>query len=352
MKFIKAETLKAKPDPKTLVFGRTFTDYMFKMDYNPENGWHNSRIEPFAPLTMSPASTVFHYAQEIFEGMKAFLNADGEICLFRPEENFKRMNESCDRLCIPRFDIELAMEGLKELVKVEKDWIPTEEGTSLYIRPTIIATDAFLGVSTSKTYLFFIILSPVGSYYAGGLKPVKIYVEDFYVRAAVGGTGAIKCGGNYAASLIAGEKAHKEGFSQVLWLDAREKKYIEEVGAMNMFFVIDNVVVTPSLTGSILPGITRKSVLEIARSLGYETCERQISIDEICECAANGRLTEAFGSGTAAVISPVGLFRYKDVDYPVNGEKMGEISLKIYDKLTGIQRGTVQDEFGYIVKVK
>jgi branched-chain amino acid aminotransferase len=352
MKIIKTQNLKAKPtDTSKLGFGKIFTDYMFTMRYDSNEGWHDAQIEPYKSFQFDPSTTILHYAQGIFDGLKAFKNDKDEIRIFRPMENMLRLNRSAERMCIPNFDVNVAMEGLKELINLEKEWIPTAKGTALYIRPTIIATDAALGVHASHSYIFYIILSPVGSYYANGLKPTKIFVEDFYVRSAVGGTGEAKCMGNYAASLIAGEKANKLGFDQVLWLDAKENKYAEEVGSMNMFFVIGNEVITPMLTGSILPGITRKSIIEILKKYGYKITERKISIDEIIEAANNGKLNEAFGTGTAAVVSPVGLIQYKGIDYKINNEQMGEITSFLYDTLTGIQTGIKQDEFNWVTKL-
>ncbi len=348
MKMIERKQLRQKPEKGTaLGFGRYFTDYMFTMKYNEKEGWHDAQIEPNEPVRFDLATTIFHYAQGIFEGMKAFVQPDGKIAVFRPEENWARMNRSAARMCIPQFPAELAEEGLEELLKVERDWIPTEPGTALYIRPTIIATRVMLGVHASTEYLFFIILSPVGSYYAHGLEPTKLLVEDFYVRSAIGGTGEAKCLGNYAASMKAGEEAEEKGFDQVLWLDAKEKKYVEEVGSMNMFFVIDGEVVTPELVGSILPGITRKSCLQILRDRGYRVSERRISIDEVIAAAENGKLDEAFGTGTAAVISPVGLIRYKGKDYTINGGKMGDVTRMLYDTITGIQYGKREDPYGW-----
>jgi len=352
MKIIKTEKLKAKPtDTSKLGFGKFFTDYMFTMKYDEKNGWHDAQIEPYKNFEFEPSTAIFHYAQGIFEGLKAFKNEKGEIRIFRPMENFLRLNRSAERVCIPTFDVDVAMDGLKELINLEKDWIPTAKGTALYIRPTIIATEGALGVHASHNYIFYIILSPVGSYYANGLEPTKIFVEDFYVRSAVGGTGEAKCMGNYAASLIAGEKAKKLGFDQVLWLDAKEKKYAEEVGSMNMFFVINNEVITPMLTGSILPGITRKSIIEILKKNGYKITERRISINEIMKAAKRGKLNEAFGTGTAAVVSPVGLIQYKDEKFKINDEKMGAITSFLYDTLTGIQTGEKQDDFNWVTKL-
>lgn len=349
MKFIKAEKLKEKPtDTSKLGFGKIFTDYMFTMKYDDKNGWHDAQIEPYRNFNLSPATTVLHYAQGIFEGLKAFRNDKGEIRIFRPEENFLRMNRSAERLCIPKFDTEVALKGLFELIETEKEWIPTKKGTALYIRPTIIATESALGVHAGGSYLFYIILSPVGSYYAHGLQPTNIYVEDYYVRAAVGGTGEAKCMGNYACSLLAGEKAKQQGFDQVLWLDAKEKKYAEEVGSMNIFFVIKGEVVTPMLTGSILPGITRKSIIQVLKDHGYKITERRVSVDELLEASKKGELDEVFGTGTAAVISPVGMLHYKGVDYEINNRKMGKITAFLYDTLTGIQYGEKEDKNNWV----
>lgn len=351
MKFIRSEKLKEKPaDQSKLGFGKIFTDYMLTMRY--KNGaWDEPRIEPYGPVAFDLATTVFHYAQGIFEGLKAFRNEAGEVRVFRPEENFKRMNRSAERMCIPQIDEKKVLEGMFELLRLEKDWIPTAPGTALYIRPSIIATNVALGVHASSEYLFFIILSPVGSYYAHGLAPTRLLVEDYYTRATVGGTGEAKCIANYAVSLKAGEEAEKKGFDQVLWLDANEKKYVEEVGSMNMFFVIDGEVVTPELVGSILPGITRKSSIELLRAHGYKVSERRVSIDEVIEAQKNGKLNEAFGTGTAAVISPVGMMEYKGTDYVVNGGEMGEITKWLYDTITGIQTGRLPDPFGWVVKL-
>ena len=348
MQIIRAEKLKEKPaDQSKLGFGKIFTDYMLTMRY--KNGaWDEPRIEPYGPVAFDLATTVFHYAQGIFEGLKAFRNEAGEVRVFRPEENFKRMNRSAERMCIPQIDEKKVLEGMFELLRLEKDWIPTAPGTALYIRPSIIATNVALGVHASSEYLFFIILSPVGSYYAHGLAPTRLLVEDYYTRATVGGTGEAKCIANYAVSLKAGEEAEKKGFDQVLWLDANEKKYVEEVGSMNMFFVIDGEVVTPELVGSILPGITRKSSIELLRAHGYKVSERRVSIDE---AQKNGKLNEAFGTGTAAVISPVGMMEYKGTDYVVNGGEMGEITKWLYDTITGIQTGRLPDPFGWVVKL-
>lgn len=348
-----AATLKEKPKDQTkLGFGRQFTDHMFIMNYDEGQGWHSPRIVPYGPLSLDPAAMCLHYGQEIFEGLKAYRAPDGRILLFRPQENFKRLNASNERMVIPPIDEEFALKSLIELIKVEKDWIPTAEGTSLYIRPFIIAVDPFLGVHPGKQYLYIVILSPVGAYYPGGLNPVNIYVESNYVRAVRGGIGTAKTGGNYAASLKGQAEAEKQNYSQVLWLDGVERKYIEEVGAMNIFFVIGDELVTPSLNGSVLSGITRKSVIEIARSWGMKVSERRISIDEVVEASDKGELKEVFGTGTAAVISPVGHLRYGDKVMIINNGEIGPISQKLYDTLTGIQWGKIEDTFGWTVEVK
>ncbi len=345
-------TPKAKPqDESKLGFGKIFTDHMFIMDYDTGLGWHDARIVPYAPIELSPASMCLHYGQEVFEGMKAYRTANGDIQLFRPEENFKRLNSSNERLVIPEIDVDFAIEALKKLVEIEKDWVPHADGAALYIRPFIIAVDPFLGVRPGDKYMFIIILSPSGAYYASGLDPVDIYVEQKYVRAVRGGMGYTKTGGNYAASLKAQDEAHEQNYSQVLWLDGVEQKYIEEVGAMNIFFVIDGEVVTPSLQGSILPGITRKSAIEICKSKGIAVSERRISIQEIADAHDNGKLDEIFGTGTAAVISPVGSLKWGDKVMKVNDGKIGTISQMLYDTLTGIQWGKIEDEFGWTEKI-
>ena len=353
IKFTKAETLKKKPAPgEKLGFGHVFTDYMLVMPYDEGKGWHDPEIKPYAPIELSPAAMCLHYGQTVFEGLKAYRTADNKIQLFRPLENFKRLNSSNERLVIPQLPEELGMQCLMELLKIEKDWVPSNEGESLYIRPFIFAVDPFLGVKPGDQYLFVIILSPSGAYYESGLNPVNIYVENKYVRAVRGGMGFAKTGGNYAASLIGQDEAHKQNYSQVLWLDGVEQKYIEEVGAMNIFFVIDGEVVTPQLQGSILPGITRKSALEVCKSLGYKTSERRISIQEIADAYDNGKLDEVFGTGTAAVISPVGHLKWGDKVMEINGNKIGKISQQLYDTMTGIQWGKIEDKFGWIVEVK
>ncbi|MEE1197990.1 MAG: branched-chain amino acid aminotransferase [Acutalibacteraceae bacterium] len=351
IKVTKTTNPKEKPAKgAALGFGRIFTDHMFIMNYTEGKGWHDARIEPYHNLELSPASMVFHYGQEMFEGLKAYRNGDNAY-LFRPDMNAKRANASNERLCIPEIPEEDFVQAVAELVKIDKDWIPTDEGTSLYIRPFVIATDDFLGVAPSKTYMFIVILSPSGAYYASGLAPVGIWIEDEYVRAVKGGMGFAKTGGNYAASLIAQVKAHDGGYSQVLWLDGVERKYIEEVGAMNIFFKIGGKIVTPMLNGSILPGITRNSVIQVCKSWGYEVEERKISVDELVAAAKSGELEEVFGTGTAAVISPVGKLRYVDDVMEIGGGKIGEVTQKLYDTITGIQWGKTEDPFGWRIEL-
>ena len=342
---------KAKPaDESKLGFGKIFTDHMYVMEYNPEQGWHDPKIMPYQPIVLDPSAMVFHYGQEMFEGMKAYKCADGRIRLFRPNKNIERANNSNRRLCIPEIPADDFLNAIKTLVAVDADWIPSRPGTSLYIRPFVIATDPFLGVRPSNTYKFIIILSPVGAYYESGLDPVKIWIEDDYVRAVRGGIGEAKTGGNYVASLAAQVKAHDEGYSQVLWLDGVERKYIEEVGAMNIFFKIDGKIVTPMLNGSILPGVTRDSVLTLCRSWGMDVEERRLSVTELLEAQKAGKLEECFGTGTAAVISPVGKLRFEDEVMVINGGEIGPVSQKIYDTITGIQLGRVEDPFGWRVE--
>lgn len=348
IKITKTLNPKQKPQDSTLVFGKYFTDHMFVMDYNEQNGWHNAQIMPYGNISLDPASMILHYGQEVFEGMKAYRSEDNEILLFRPEKNFERLNISNERLCIPKLDEDFCLKALTKLIEIDKDWVPHEKGTSLYIRPFVIATQSGLGVHPAKEYKFIIICCPVGSYYKEGLNPVKIYVESEYVRAVKGGTGFIKSGGNYAASLKGQEKAEKLNYSQVLWLDGKERKYIEEVGAMNVFFKINGTVVTPSLEGSILPGITRRSVIEVLKDWGIKVEERKISIDELVEAYENGTLEEAFGSGTAAVISPIGEFNYNNKIMVVNNSKIGELSQKLYDYITDIQWGRTEDKYNWV----
>ncbi len=343
---------KQKPDESKLGFGKIFTDHMFMMDYSREKGWFDPRIVPYEPIPIDPAAMVFHYGQAVFEGMKCYRTAEGKLNLFRPQKNFERLNTSDARMCIPHLDEELALAGLIELLKIDADWIPSAPNTSLYIRPFVIATEAALGVHPAHNYTFMIICSPVGPYYAEGLAPVSILIEDEYVRAVKGGIGFAKSSANYAISLKGQQKAIDKGFSQVMWLDGINRKYVEEVGTMNVFFKINGEIVTPMLSGSILPGITRDSSIQLLRSWGLTVTERAISIDEIIEASENGTLEEAFGTGTAAVISPVGRFIMGDKEIKVGDGKNYETSYKLYDVLTGIQYGRVKDEFNWVVEVK
>lgn len=335
-----------------LKFGTIFTDHMFIMNYETGKGWHDARIAPYAPLSLDPSAMVFHYGQEMFEGLKAYKTEDGRTLLFRPDKNIERANNTNRRICIPEIPEEDFLDAIKAVVKTDEAWIPTKPGTSLYIRPFVIATDPFLGVRPSDTYMFIIILSPVGAYYPEGLNPVKIWIEDEYVRAVKGGVGEAKTGANYVASLAAQVKAHDDGYSQVLWLDGVERKYIEEVGAMNIFFKINGTVVTPKLNGSILPGVTRNSVIELCKTWGVPVEERKISVDELYEASNNGSLEEVFGTGTAAVISPVGHLRFEDHVMQVSDGGIGKLSQRIYDTITGIQLGDIEDTFNWTVEVK
>jgi branched-chain amino acid aminotransferase len=347
------KTPKKKPvDQTKLGFGNIFTDHMFMMNYDEGEGWHNARIVPYGPLELDPAAMCLHYGQEVFEGLKAYKACDGRILLFRPEQNFARLNTSNERLCIPKIDEKFALEALTKLINIDKDWIPTAEGTSLYVRPFIISIDPHIGVHPAKHLLFIIMLSPVGAYYPEGLNPVKIYVETNYVRAVVGGTGFAKTAANYAVSLKAQDEAEHQKYTQVLWLDGVERKYIEEVGCMNVFFKINGEVVTPALLGSILGGITRKSCVELLKSWGMKVSERRLSIDELAEAYDNGTLEEAWGSGTAAVISPIGELKWKDKIMKINNGKIGPVSQKLYDELTGIQWGKKEDKLGWSYEVK
>ncbi|MBN2558588.1 MAG: branched-chain amino acid aminotransferase [Clostridia bacterium] len=350
--FTKSGRLKPKPSSEALGFGKLTTDYMFIMDYDAGRGWYDPKIVPYSPIPLDPSTCVLHYGQGIFEGLKAYRSPDGRVLLFRPEENARRLNNSCDRTCIPPLDENDILEAITELVRLEKDWIPSAEGTSLYIRPFIIATDPFLGVHPSRTYMFIIILGPVGNYYPTGINPIKILVEDEYVRAVAGGTGEAKTMGNYAASLKAQDKAEKLGCIQVLWLDGIHRKYVEEVGSMNVFFKIGGKVITPALSGSILPGITRMSSMELLKKHGYGVEERALSIDEILHAHKTGTLEESFGTGTAAVISPIGELLYKGSNYMVNNGAIGPVTSMLYDTLTGIQSGRLPDEFGWTFEVK
>ena len=350
IKITKTTNKGTLPDASTLGFGKVFTDHMFIMDY-ANGAWQNARIVPFQRLAIHPASTVLHYGSEIFEGLKAYRTKDGSVQLFRPLENIKRLNRSAMRMCLPTLPEEETLEALKTFIKVEEDWVPSKEGTSLYIRPFMFGNDETLGVHAVKNATFVIITSPVGSYYKEGINPVKIMIEDEDVRAVRGGTGEAKCGGNYAASNRAGQRAEEKGYSQVLWLDGVERKYIEEVGAMNVMFKINGKVVTPKLVGSILPGITRKSIIELLKSENVEVEERLLSVDELIEALENGTLEEAWGCGTAAVVSPIGELAYKGKKYSINNGKIGSLTQRLYDTLTGIQWGKVEDKFGWIEKL-
>ena len=344
---------KAKPtDESKLGFGHIFTDHMFVMEYDTGMGWHDARVVPYGDITLSPAAMVLHYGQEIFEGLKAYRTADGNVQFFRPIENFKRLNVSAERLVIPEIPVEDALQALHTLVEVDKDWVPHTDGASLYIRPFVFAADPFLGVRPGDKYYFMIIMSPSGPYYATGLDPVSIYVETNYVRAVRGGMGFTKTGGNYAASLAGQDEAHKQNYSQVLWLDGVERKYIEEVGAMNIMFVIDGEVVTPALSGSILRGITRDSSIMLLRELGYKVREEKIDIHELMKKVAEGRVTEMFGVGTAAIVSPVGTLGYEGKDYIIGENKPGPVGQALYHAMMDIQQGRTPDKFGWVTHVK
>lgn len=347
----KAKVLKAKPSLDGIPFGTYFSDHMFLMDYDEGKGWHDPRIVPYANFELSPAAVVFHYAQEVFEGMKAYRSPVGDVLLFRPTENVKRLNSSAERMCMPQVPEDIFIAGLNALIELDKDWVPNVPDTSLYIRPFIIATSPQLGVHASSSYLFAIITCPVGSYYSEGINPVRIMIENNDVRAVRGGTGHTKCGGNYAASIRAGERAEKKGYSQVLWLDAITRRNIEEVGSMNVMFKIGGKIITPALTGSVLPGITRKSCIELLKSWGYDIEEREISIDELLAAAKDGSLEEAWGTGTAAVISPIGEISFEGENYLIGNNKIGNLTQRLYDTLTGIQWGKTGDTFGWSVMV-
>ena len=351
IKVTRAAQLKEKPDSSKLVFGKCMTDHMFIIDYDAGQGWHDARIIPYGPLMIDPAAKVLHYAEEIFEGLKAYRTADGSIQLFRVMDNIKRMNDSADRLCMPQIPEDIAFEGIRALVEMEQEWVPSEKDTSLYIRPFMIGLDAALGVHSSHHVQFIVVVCPVGAYYPEGLNPVKIYIEDEDVRAVKGGTGMAKTGGNYAASLRAGNRAEAKGYTQVLWLDGVHRKYIEEVGAMNVMFKVDGKILTPDLNGSVLPGITRRSCIQLLKDWGYEVEERRISAEELFEAAKSGKLEEAWGTGTAAVISPIGELAEGDEKCIINNNQIGEVTQKLYDELTGIQWGRVADPHNWITKI-
>jgi branched-chain amino acid aminotransferase len=351
IRITRAATKKPKPKDSELGFGTVFTDHMFLADFQEGKGWYDPRIEPYGPLTLDPATAVFHYAQAIFEGLKAFRGVDGRVRLFRPDKHIERFNNSAKRMCIPPLDPDWALRSLLELVGLERDWVPASLGTSLYVRPTIIATEPFLGVRPAKAYAYYVILSPVGAYYAEGMNPVKILVVDKYVRAVPGGVGAAKTGGNYAASLLASEEAHHAGFTQVLWLDGAERRYVEEVGTMNIMFRLGDQVVTPPLTGSILPGVTRDSALTLLREWGLSVSERQIDIEEVIAAARSGGLREAWGTGTAAVISPVGELSCRGERIAINAGRIGELTERLYQAIVEIQYAKVPDTRGWTLEV-
>ncbi|HEV8310007.1 MAG TPA: branched-chain amino acid aminotransferase [Methylomirabilota bacterium] len=346
----RAPTKKPRPKDHELGFGTVFTDHMFVADFQEEKGWYDPRIEPYGPLSLDPATAVLHYAQGIFDGLKAFRGQDGKVRLFRPQKHVERLNNSARRMCIPQMDPEFALRSLVELVRLEKDWVPSSLGTALYVRPVIIASEAFLGVRPAKSYIYYVILSPVGAYYPEGINPVKILVEDTHARA-IHGVGEAKTGGNYAASLYAAEEAHQAGFTQVLWLDAQHRKYVDEVGTMNIMFRLGDEVITPPLGGTILPGVTRDSVLTLMREWGFKVAERQITIDEVVGAARGGTLREAWGTGTAAVISPVGELAYKGERLVINGGRIGELTQRLYQAIVDIQYARVPDKRGWTLEV-
>lgn len=347
----KTENPKEKPNTEGLKFGTVFSDHMFMMEYNKEKGWHNGRVLPYGPITIDPAAVVLHYAQEMFEGLKAYKSKDNRVLLFRPEMNEKRTARTLERLCVPPLPEGMMVEAIKAVVGVDKEWVPDKPGTSLYIRPFIFATEAFLGVRPSNTYLFMIILSPVGPYYSKGLTPTRIFVEDKYVRAALGGTGDAKIGANYAISLKAQVEAQEKGFEQVLWLDGMERKYVEEIGTSNAFFLIGDEVVTPPLKGTILPGITRDSVIRLLTDWGYKVSERKITIEEVFKAGEEGTLKEMWATGTAAVISPVGELRWREKNITINNGEIGELSQRLYDYIYGVQTGALEDKYSWTVEV-
>lgn len=351
IKIVKTAMLREMPAEEKLGFGKVFTDHMLLVDWNTDKGWYGARIVPFGNISLHPASTVLHYGAEVFEGLKAYRRADGGVQLFRPMENIKRMNRSAERLSLPEMDEEDMLQLLTTFVKLEEKWVPKSFGTSLYLRPFLFGNDEALGVHAVHNATFMLIASPSGSYYKEGINPVGIMIEDEDVRTVRGGTGYAKCGGNYAASTRAGERAAKKGYSQVLWLDGVERKYVEEVGAMNVMFKINGEIVTPMLTGSILPGITRKSCIEVLKSLGYTVAERLLSVDELLAALENGSLEEAWGCGTAAVVSPIGKLAFGEKEYVIGGGKIGEVTQQLYDILTGIQWGKCEDTFGWIYRL-
>ena len=338
-------------DESALGFGKIFSDHFFTMTYHEKSGWHDPVVEPYRAITLDPTALCLHYGQLIFEGLKAYRGSRGEIYLFRPMKNIERMNASAQRLCMPTIDPELFLEAIKKLVLTDREWIPGSKGASLYIRPTMIATEAALGVHAANQYLFFIVIGPVGAYYTEGFSPTKIYVSEDYVRAVRGGIGYCKAAGNYAASLFASKIAMEKGYTQVLWLDAVERKYVEEVGTSNIFFLIGDELITPPLSGSILPGVTRDSIIRLAESWGIRVCERALAMDEILAAQAAGTLTEVFASGTAAIVSPVGQMFYRGADYMINERKIGRLTQKLYNEILQIQYGEKDDPFGWRIRI-
>ncbi len=346
-----ADQMKAKPASNALGFGRFFTDHMFTMSWNRQQGWHDAAIRPYADFSLDPAAMVFHYGQAIFEGMKAYRGKDGKIFIFRPSDNLDRMNTSALRICMPRLPQDEVLKALKALIYLDRDWVPSAEGASLYLRPTMIATEPAVGLRPSEEYLFFIICSPVGAYYSEGFSPTSMYVEDQYIRSIPGGIGHVKAAANYAASVLAQEEAHAKGFTQVLWLDAVHRKYVEEVGTSNIFFLMNDELITPPLGGSILPGITRDSVLQLARDWGCKVSERRITIEEVIAGAENGELQESFGTGTAAVISPIGSLNYRGKEIQINKGRIGPFSKRLFEELQAIQFGYAEDRHQWRVPV-
>ena len=347
------KTPREKPANENLLgFGKLFTDHMLLIEYTEGTGWHDAKVEPYHHLSLDPACSVFHYGQEVFEGLKCYRTGTGGFQLFRPRDNFIRLNRSAKRMGMPEIDVDLCMEALLALLSLDKEWTPRVANSSLYIRPTMIAVDPFLGVSAAKSYLFYIILSPSGAYYASGFAPVCIYVEEQLVRAVRGGVGFTKTGGNYAASILAGVNAKERGCAQALWLDGVEQRYIEEVGSMNIMFVYEGKrIVTPSLNGSILPGITRDSVIKLAGILGYEVEERRVAIDELLEDTQAGKLIEAFGTGTAAVVSPVNEIDYHGQRIQIGDGGVGKVTKELYVMLTEIQYGISADLMGWVMPI-
>jgi len=343
---------KQRPNDNDLSFGTVFTDHIFVLDYEEGKGWHDPRIIPYENFAIDPASSVLHYAQAVFDGLKAFRGRDGAIRLFRPRKHAERLNRSCERLCIPELDVEMVLASFRKLIEVDHAWVPSKPGTALYLRPTVIASEAFLGVRPAKSYRYFLILSPVGPYYAEGINPVKILATDEYVRAVVGGTGEAKTAANYAASLYGAEVAKKAGYTQVLWLDGVQHRYLDEVGTMNIMVKIGDEIVTPPLNGAILAGVTRDSILTLMRDWGLKVSERPISIDEVFAAADNGTLAEMWGTGTAAVVSPVGELGYRDKKIQINGGKTGPLTQKLYDAIVAIQYGETNDQHDWTQVVK